>query len=261
MNNSNLSNSNTNPEKDGIKSNGPNKHVQTLLLVIIILLIIIISAMAYLLLQSRDKVAINSSNDSNIAQEDQTQPTKNTENTKEENKVTSNNKTTDKKVSKDISEAWLNYTNSEFKIKLPDGWKFTSQDKTVLYTDCSLDDADCYKVTPGTRATVEEVSGGRGGVHGVLVTIQPVGYGISEITQGYDFVKKINGDFRLYQKIQTTDPGYQGPGDDLPKGTVEYIAVKGLSDGRTAYMGYTVTPVQSDPIDTINLMIDSFQVI
>ena len=156
-----------------------------------------------------------------------------------------------------LSKDWLLVEASDYSIKVPDGWELVLQDNGVLILDCS--DIDCYDVVDGQRAVVTEALGGRDGLTGLLVTVQPAGYSENDLTSGYEFMGLIgqNNRFSHYQRVEDQEPTGQQLGEQ-PKGTVSNIIVDTLFDERIAYLSYDVLVGQVDPIDTIVEMLNTF---
>jgi hypothetical protein len=155
-----------------------------------------------------------------------------------------------------LSKGWLEVDTKDFTIKVPDGWEFTLQDNEVLISDCS--DAECYMLEEGTPAVITEVTGGRDGLVGVLVTLQSPGTSIEDMTNGYTQLEKLDNSFTRYKSVKDTEPSFDAIGDGLPLGTVEYILVRGEQDGSISYVYYSVLPEQSDPSALIDEMVSTY---
>ena len=219
-----------------------HKHAKLVLVFFSLFLLIIIGVLSYSLSQNREETDNSTGNS-------QTEKPTNSEEQKEADSVEST-----------PSDSWLEFTSIEYKVKLPDGWSFIHQDNGVLIYSCDGVIDGCYEVTDGVRATVEEVIGGRDGLQGLLVAIQPAGTSLEDITSGYNFVEESVNGFSIYRRIQTEAPSDDLIGSGLPVGTVEHLAVKVLeANGRVAYVGYSIVPGQLSPTgDTVPEILRSF---
>ena len=155
-----------------------------------------------------------------------------------------------------ISNEWLLVDTKNYTVKVPDGWEFILQDNEVLISDCS--DANCYALEEGVSAVVTDVTGGRDGLQGVLVTLQAPGVSIEELTSGYTQLEKLDNNFTRYKSVKDSDSTTDIIGDGLPLGTVEYILVRGELDGSISYVYYSVLPEQPDPSALIDEMVSTY---
>lgn len=161
--------------------------------------------------------------------------------------------------SADITENWLLVKNLEYEIKIPDGWHAINQDKSVLLVSCDSQ-PDCYDTKPGNIATLEQTSGGRDGLQGFLFVVHPEGSSIDDYITGYALEKELEGGYSLYLREITEEPEDDFIGADMPVGTMEFIAIKQLDDGRVSYFSYSVTPSQTDPTNLVQEMINTLMI-
>ncbi len=161
-------------------------------------------------------------------------------------------------VVKDETTNWLLYESpgGEFKIKLADGWSFTRYMKypSIFQLDNKLE------IKPGTRAVVEEVTGGRDFNTGLSISYSTAKE-LSEPWQAPQGKKQLSGTTKAgltidkYYLEVTEEP--QGIG--VPAGGKQYEYYVGNKKGRLGLI-YSFGPNQTDYHKEVEKILSSIQI-